>query len=95
MPSIDLDGYTKFLVDTATRKGMSGSTVFLFRHNNKYLSEKTFIGIYSGRIAGSDPNEYTKAQLGIVWKRHLIDEIVDGRTYGDISFQEEILKSER
>ena len=33
-----------------------------------------FVGIYSGRL-GEDE---MKAQLGIVWKAHVVDEIIDG-----------------
>jgi hypothetical protein len=33
-----------------------------------------FIGVYSGRLGGDD--EFA-AQLGRVWKRQLIDEVID------------------
>ena len=33
-----------------------------------------FVGIYSGRLGASE----LEAQLGIVWKPHLIDELIDG-----------------
>lgn len=77
----------KFLVDTATRSGMSGSPVILryrgFYKNNQssaplsgedWLGEgDMFVGVYSGRLGKSE----VEAQLGIVWKAHLIDEIID------------------
>jgi hypothetical protein len=42
-----------------------------------------FIGIYSGRI-GSD---VFQAQLGIVWKPSVIDEIMEGKIIGKSSFE--------
>ena len=80
----------KYLVDTATRSGMSGSPV-VFRYRGFYKNDQTdkgianddwfgegdmFVGVYSGRIGASS----IEAQLGVVWKPHLIDEIIDGRT---------------
>lgn len=79
-----------YLVDTATRSGMSGSPVIFryrgFYKNNLQAQEiadddwfgegDMFAGIYSGRLGASS----LEAQLGIVWKPHLIDEIIDGHT---------------
>lgn len=77
-----------FLVDTATRSGMSGSPV-IHRYRGFYKNDPKaakvrpddwfgeadqFVGIYSGRLGASQ----LEAQLGIVWKPHLIDEIIDG-----------------
>jgi hypothetical protein len=39
---------------------------------------RNFIGVYSGRI-GTDE---LKAQLGVVWKAKVIDEIIDAATFG-------------
>lgn len=77
----------RFLVDTATRAGMSGSPViFRYRGFYKHNTESAqvadddwfgegdmFVGVYSGRLGASE----VEAQLGIVWKASLIDEIVD------------------
>ena len=78
-----------YLIDTATRSGMSGSPV-IFRYRGFYKNDLTaedianddwfgegdmFAGIYSGRLGASS----IEAQLGIVWKPHLIDELIDGR----------------
>ena len=77
-----------FLVDTATRSGMSGSPVLhrfrgLYKHDetsknlapNDWIGEgDDFVGVYSGRLGDDE----LKAQLGIVWKRSLIDEIARG-----------------
>lgn len=70
-------------IDTATKDGMSGSPVFAVSRGTFYRTEtnpsiskmgggENFIGIYSGRL-GVDPLE---AQLGIVWKKVLIEEIL-------------------
>lgn len=84
-PDVDLDRLPKFLIDTATRPGLSGSPVVMQRvgiHgasgdklNGKELIGRIrkFIGIYSGRVGVDE----TKAQLGVVWKERVIDEIID------------------
>lgn len=66
---------------------MSGSPV-LFRYRGFYRHDKDsdtiadadwfgegdmFVGVYSGRFGASS----VEAQLGIVWKSHLVDEIID------------------
>ncbi len=72
------------LIDTATRQGMSGSPVFFygdFFRTTKvgcrmHMSGQKghFVGIYSGRLG----NDNFEAQLGIVWQKELIDEIIEG-----------------
>ena len=100
-PRINIEGLPKFLIDTATRGGMSGSPVLL-RTCGYYFSREAypvstpelltrFLGIYTGRIAeiveaGGDRVraaqreivEELRAQLGIVWKANVIDEIIAG-----------------
>lgn len=95
-PIIDIDNLPKFLIDTATRSGMSGSPVIMERIGLHGLSGqkltgqeiigkiRKFAGVYSGRI-GSEDNFQT--QLGIVWKAHVIEEIIRGQKIGDIEFQ--------
>jgi len=96
-PIIDIDNLPKLMIDTATRSGMSGSPVVMFRSGFHSLQQgdklrgdeimgtiKRFVGVYSGRI-GADNNFLT--QLGVVWKEHVIQEILDGQTIGDIEFQ--------
>jgi len=96
-PMIDIDDLPKLLVDTATRSGMSGSPVIMFRRGFHSIHEgnklegdeifgmiKRFVGVYSGRI-GTEDN--FMAQLGIVWKDHVIEEILVGQMVGDIDFQ--------
>jgi len=88
-PTYDPDGLPKIFVDSATREGMSGSVVIARHlsfgpykrlngtvHNVVMAQIDRILGIYSGRIGPHD----VKAQLGIVWKRHLIDEGVAGGT---------------
>lgn len=83
-PGVDLEGLPKVLLDTATRSGMSGSLV-LAKHlilgayktetgadsNTLIAIKDTILGVYSGRLGADE----VKAQLGIVWKRQVIDEI--------------------
>jgi Trypsin-like peptidase domain len=90
-PLVDVDGLPKMLVDTATRSGMSGSPVLLRRHRGfalvpagaplvygpgtqGSLNRMKVIGIYSGRIGVDD--EDIKAQLGVIWKRRVLDELL-------------------
>lgn len=92
-----LDQLPKFLVDTASRPGMSGSPVLLLqrRIHKRSGSENIFkgdaikpIGVYSGRIQEPDPNSEDKnnfinVQLGIVWRWSLIEEIISGALLGN------------
>jgi hypothetical protein len=85
-PDINIEQLPKFLIDTATRSGLSGSPVIMQRigvHgmvDGKMVATSSigrirkFSGIYSGRIGDDE----LKAQLGIVWKARVIDEIIDG-----------------
>jgi hypothetical protein len=73
------------LVDTASRPGMSGSPVIrrswaihLPKAGGSAVGNPTateLIGIYSGRIASTDPLD---AELGMVWPVSLIWEIIGG-----------------
>ncbi len=85
---IDIPAYKDqptFLVDTATRQGMSGSPVFALvkppyftSPGNQVLaggSGKKFLGIYSGRLG---ENEF-EAQLGIIWKKEAIESIFNNK----------------
>lgn len=78
------DSHMPFLIDTATRPGMSGSPVICRADN--YLDVKTgvrriggvgtrFIGVYSGRVAADDA---LAAQLGLVWPENLLEEVIAG-----------------
>src|ERR1700730_7207839 len=77
------EGY--YLVDTASRPGMSGAPVILRSWTNDYieggmraLSDEpatNLIGVYSGRLA--TPSE--DAQIGMVWHESYITDIIAGR----------------
>lgn len=83
-PDVNLRQLPMMHVDTATRSGLSGSPVIMqrtgvhsvvngvFNTDSSFGRIRNFIGIYSGRI-GEDE---LKAQLGIVWKSRVIDEIL-------------------
>lgn len=84
---IGIDGTQYYLVDTASRPGMSGSPVFL-RSWKQHLLETgrptttqfddvpidRFIGVYSGRLSA----QRDEAQIGMVWNGSLIEEIIAG-----------------
>lgn len=94
-PTVNEDRLPKILVDTATRPGLSGSPVIYQRtgiHNmaDGIPSDDTmigrirgFLGIYSGRIGKGEIH----AQLGIVWKSKVIEQIIIGQKRGSIEFQ--------
>lgn len=96
-PDIDIDDLPKFFVDTATSEGMSGSPVVA--QGRDWIHERTnvpslgslgrkFAGVYSGRIVDSNPetqNDLIKAQIGIVWKPSVIEEIIESETLGKAS----------
>lgn len=89
-PDVDIDQLPKMFIDTATRPGLSGSPVVMRRigiHGMKdgkvagteLIGEiRNLIGVYSGRVGDDE----FKAQLGIVWKARVIDEIIDGMQLG-------------
>jgi len=87
-PKIELDGLPKLLVDTASRKGMSGSPVIAVNSGwtrprgvispspiadeDVFGRSEAFLGVYSGRV-DDDP---MGAQIGIVWRADALQEIV-------------------
>lgn len=94
-PSFNHQGMPIFLIDTATRKGMSGSPVIV-RHNGLFDpgneggigvsadgivgTIENFCGIYSGRIGDDELG----VQLGRVWKNRNIKEIFSAMKRGQI-----------
>ena len=87
--SLDFDGKPMFLVDTLGDHGMSGSPV-VRRQADGGVTESgawqpmmqpayKFLGIYSGRRRTGDADD---AQLGIVWKSNVIEQIIYGRKRG-------------
>ena len=85
---VNFDDLPCFLVDTATREGMSGSPVIARQSHSYKTSDNTIkmgyhpqtkiIGIYSGRLHGSE----FEAQLGIVWRAENITEILTEKSPG-------------
>lgn len=95
-PSVNENQLPKLLIDTATRPGLSGSPVIYQRtgihkmgENGRFKDDsftgriRGFLGIYSGRIGKGEIH----AQLGIVWKEKVINEIIEGKMKGDVLFQ--------
>ncbi|PJJ10261.1 trypsin-like peptidase [Flavobacterium sp. 1] len=94
-PEIDYEGLPKFFIDTASKPGMSGSPV-IFRRNGIHLGKeekltnktmfgeiRDFVGVYSGRVIGESDFD---AQLGVVWKKHVIEEIIKGNIKEERNF---------
>lgn len=86
-PELDYDNKPLFLADSLTRKGMSGSPVFvrvpglwgqegaqlILGGSSSVLGYWTkFIGVYAGREA----NETEGFQLARVWKQNALDELI-------------------
>lgn len=75
----------KFLVDSASKEGMSGAPVLYYNPQGKVsmhgstmqLSGEVSIlaGVYVGRVGVTDEQD---PQVGIVWHSDVIDEIIDG-----------------
>lgn len=93
-PTVNEEQLPKLLVDTATREGLSGSPV-IFQRTGIHKMEngipksdsiigqiRGFLGVYSGRIGKGEIH----AQLGIVWKKKVIEEIITGKNFGSIDF---------
>lgn len=88
------DGRKAFVIDGTTRKGMSGSPVFFYSNFTQISTQDggvcfgispqrafNFLGVYSGRLKGNNISNDTiekESFLGLVWKKELIDEIIDG-----------------
>ena len=76
-----------YLVDTASRPGMSGAPVILQNWTNDFvegsiraINDKpatNLIGVYSGRLSTKDPSD---AQIGMVWHESYIRDIIGCNT---------------
>lgn len=90
-PKNDLGGLPKLLIDTATRKGMSGSPVIVrrtgltlprgstgFGADSIFGTSDAFLGVYSNRVG----DDTLGAQLGVVWKAKVVEEIIAGAKLG-------------
>jgi len=84
-PELDPNEIPYFYIDTTTREGMSGAPVIFYTENGNYKRSNgcqvlaggnayNLAGIYSGR----DHNDESHiAQLGKVWKKELIEKIIE------------------
>lgn len=78
----------KFLIDSASKSGMSGSPVLFYNPNGtvkimgvtyRFNTEiAIFAGIYVGRMAIDEKED---PQIGIVWKESVVREIIDGKCW--------------
>lgn len=88
------DRQSKFLVDCASREGMSGAPVISYnKRGNVHVGGTTYVGsrpatalqgIYVGRLIDPDTKEEDRlfeAQIGTVWKAAVIDEIIEGSLF--------------
>ncbi len=84
-PDLAQIGTGYYLVDTASRPGMSGSPVIRRIWNQRVDGDRVipaptslrteFIGVYSGRRVIKDEDD---TQLGLVWPRSCIEQIIIG-----------------
>jgi hypothetical protein len=82
-PAINHNDERLFLIDCATREGMSGAPV-IFRTAAVYVGEaeganifkqaSKFVGVYSGRFGAK---ELDSVQLGRVWAPSIVTEIIE------------------
>lgn len=92
-PTVLIHGMQMFLIDSATRSGMSGAPVLLYERGG-YTNENggtmsgsvggnsnfaRFIGVYSGREGTEEAN----IQLGRVFRKQLIEELFANPNPGD------------
>jgi len=88
-----LDGQPRFLIDSASHKGMSGSPVVFYSPGGTVrvggttsflgVEAAILVGVYVGRIGvtnGIDP------QVGTVWHRDVIDQIIDAQCFERLSW---------
>jgi hypothetical protein len=87
----------KYLVDSASKSGMSGSPVLYYSPNGvvnvggssyRFSGEVAILaGIYVGREGVTDKAD---PQVGIVWHKSVIDEIIDGGVFEKRPFEVEV-----
>lgn len=98
-PVVDQQGLPRFLIDCRTAESMSGSPVIcshsgIWMPNGKVEPNTTigtvrkFVGVYSGRLYGHDVEDERVTDIGQVWKKRVIDEIiasgVPGRKFSEL-----------
>ena len=85
-PELDMEDLPYYFADTATKSGMSGSPVVLYKDRPVAIINQQagaisrhwtkLVGIYSGRI-GANSETRNDAQLGRVWKVSVIKDIIN------------------
>ncbi|MGQ7863083.1 hypothetical protein ACUN0G_27980 [Pseudomonas sp. 32A] len=91
------DGQAKYLVDSASKSGMSGSPVLYYSPKGavqvggmtyRFQTDVAILaGIYVGR---EGVTEKADPQVGIVWHQSVIDEIIDGGVFEKLPFEIEV-----
>ncbi|MGB8840426.1 MAG: serine protease [Aliidongia sp.] len=88
-PDMPVHNLPKMLVDSTTRPGMSGSPVLAVSsgaasiNGGLIIGPERFcrgVGVYSGHLG----NDEMSAELGIVWRWNVIEEIIIGRRLGSL-----------
>jgi S1-C subfamily serine protease len=90
-PGFDFDGRPLFLVDSRTRPGQSGSPVIshslvgptvMQSGATEFRSHPSseFQGVYSGRMNN-------ESDLGFVWKRHVVREVIQGGKRDSLKYE--------
>jgi hypothetical protein len=85
---IDFGDLPRFLIDSRTRPGQSGSPVIFFNTGGGFTDlqgnttltggvTEEFVGVYSGRI-----NEHS--DLGFVWKASVLREVIEDGVRGTV-----------
>lgn len=100
-PHLGWNRQSQFLIDCASTEGMSGApAIFYNRKGSIQVANTSYFtagpaavlhGIYVGRLNVTSQFE---AQLGIVWKRSVIDETIDHEEFGPASDEICLLESE-
>lgn len=91
-PHLGWEQQEQFLVDCASKQGMSGAPAIYYNRDGKINTGNIYYkgsqpisilhGIYVGRVGSTSEFE---AQIGKVWKRKVIDEIIDAKIYDFLS----------
>ncbi|PNH93678.1 hypothetical protein [Vibrio diazotrophicus] len=91
----------KFLIDSASKSGMSGAPVLYYNPNGRVqirgttyqLNQEAVIlaGIYVGRIGIQGEKD---PQIGTVWKKSVIDEIIDAMHFEKLPHEIELTHDE-
>jgi hypothetical protein len=87
-PQLGWQREEQFLVDCASKEGMSGAPAIYYNRDGKINTGSLYYkgsrpitilhGIYVGRLGSTSELE---AQIGKVWKRKIIDEIIDNEIF--------------